>query len=81
MNNKILERKHIVKELNKLGFDDIINCCVDVEDVVSWHLEEVKRIIRTAKAYRLSRIELSETWPENDAEIVIDEIVKRAGGE
>lgn len=45
MSNNQTERERIVNELNKFGFDDTINCCVDVNDVADWHLAEVARIV------------------------------------
>lgn len=41
---ELSEREKLRKELNKFGFDDTINCCVDVNDIVSFILEDRKRI-------------------------------------
>lgn len=88
------ERERIVKELNKFGFDDTINCCVDVEDVVSWHLAEVKRIVEPLvklkneyhsrmkhyKEHSQYRNSYDPCNPVYKTIMAIDETLKRANG-
>ena len=39
------EREKLIKELNKFGFDDTLNCCVEVNDVVDFILADRKRVV------------------------------------
>lgn len=39
------ERSKLIKELNKFGFDDTLNCCADVKDVVNFIIADRKRIV------------------------------------
>ncbi len=50
-------KEKLVKELDKLGFDDTINCCVDVEDVVKYILSDRKRIIEPLVKVKLDGLD------------------------
>lgn len=39
------ERNKLIKELNKFGFDDTLNCCVDVKDIADFILADRRRIL------------------------------------
>lgn len=72
------ERELLIKELNKLGFDDTINCCVDVNDIATFILKDRERIVAPlVKAISLDRstIKISYTVLLE----AIDETFKLAG--
>ena len=64
------EREKLIKQLNEFGFDDTLNCCIEVNDIVNFILEDRKRICQPLIKFRKYR---------GNALYAIEETLKLAG--